>query len=832
MKATKTIPSTNRSSAWRTAARFGAVTAATLLAVSSQAQVPVFTNVWSVTAGTYADLPANEASNVRGVAISPLTTNVLYSSTTGGTNGGTVNHVAVLDFANGSNYLAQLNGTGVSGGTVTLMNVRVSDDGSVYACNRRDGGINTFTIYRWPSELDTATAPVKVVDQPFTWRMGDHMDVRGSGMETEIVVVGGSASGATASTNFVIFRPTDAALTSFTNFSITIPGYTASSIVSAHGVTFEGTNNAIYVQDGSKVRRVSYDPTALTATVTRTNATDSANCRALKYYKATNGVEILASVQYNSTAGAAQIARVFQIPSNPTAALVSVLRSNFPAPYTGSRNGNGLGQVDGKHGFFAFSAPGYGLSFFQVVDYVFNVPPSGGAIAGGGAYVEGYPVTLTASANGTAPLSYQWFFNTNTLIAGVTSDSYSLGPVQPAQAGYYNVVVSNAFGVVTGSFAGLTVLPGKYSNFATNLWTLAPGSRPYLTTGDTQRGLAYDAVSNVVVVVSRSPSNLVALLSADTGAEIGTLDVSALYPPYPTPPGTLPINMAGVADDGAVYVANLLLGATTDSFAIYRWQNADPLAFPSQSYLGNPAVGRLGDTMSVRGAGISTEILCAFRTGTNVALFTTGDGYSFSPTIVAVTNLPADAVSAGFAGLGLAFGKDNTFWAKSSNFRLRRVAYDATTGLGEVIETYDSLPMSDAPLGVDNVNGYVATVGFGQTPQNLAIWDVSQGPPNAVQLDRELFGANNANANGTGAVAVDVAGGRFFALDSNNGLIALAYGPRLGIAATPQGSVVTWTGPGTLQATTNLLTGWQNLPTATSPYTNAATTQIFFRVKR
>ena len=101
-----------------------------------------------------------------------------------------------------------------------------------------------------------------------------------------------------------------------------------------------------------------------------------------------------------------------------------------------------------------------------------------------------------------------------------------------------------------------------------------------------------------------------------------------------------------------------------------------------------------------------------------------------------------------------------------------------------------------------------------------------------VQLDREVFGANNANANGTGAVAVDVAGGRIFALDSNNGIIALAYGTRLRIEATPEGGVVTWTGPGTLQATSNLLTGWTDLPAATSPYTNAATAQIFFRVKR
>ena len=77
---------------------------ASLLAVAAQAQLsPVFTNVWVLTASNYVDMPANGGNNVRGIAISPITTNVLFASSAGGSN-----HVATVAFSNGSNYLGAL----------------------------------------------------------------------------------------------------------------------------------------------------------------------------------------------------------------------------------------------------------------------------------------------------------------------------------------------------------------------------------------------------------------------------------------------------------------------------------------------------------------------------------------------------------------------------------------------------------------------------------------------------------------------------------------------------------------------------------------------------
>jgi TRAP-type C4-dicarboxylate transport system permease large subunit len=68
---------------------------------SAQAQItytPFLTNVWVVTAGYHFDLTNRvdaAGTTVRGVAISPVTTNVLYSSTYYNTNTGSA-HVATV----------------------------------------------------------------------------------------------------------------------------------------------------------------------------------------------------------------------------------------------------------------------------------------------------------------------------------------------------------------------------------------------------------------------------------------------------------------------------------------------------------------------------------------------------------------------------------------------------------------------------------------------------------------------------------------------------------------------------------------------------------------
>jgi uncharacterized repeat protein (TIGR03803 family) len=66
-----------------------------------------------------------------------------------------------------------------------------------------------------------------------------------------------------------------------------------------------------------------------------------------------------------------------------------------------------------------------------------------------------FTVTATSSAGGP---TYQWYFNTNTLLGGQTASTLTLSGVTSGNAGAYTVVVGNSIGSVTSSPAVLTVL--------------------------------------------------------------------------------------------------------------------------------------------------------------------------------------------------------------------------------------------------------------------------------------------------------------------------------------------------------------------------------------
>ena len=69
----------------------------------------------------------------------------------------------------------------------------------------------------------------------------------------------------------------------------------------------------------------------------------------------------------------------------------------------------------------------------------------------------GGSVTFTIAASGSGPLSYQWYFNTNTLIANATNASLTLVNIQTTNAGAYSVSVSNVAGTYGSTYAKLTV---------------------------------------------------------------------------------------------------------------------------------------------------------------------------------------------------------------------------------------------------------------------------------------------------------------------------------------------------------------------------------------
>lgn len=68
----------------------------------------------------------------------------------------------------------------------------------------------------------------------------------------------------------------------------------------------------------------------------------------------------------------------------------------------------------------------------------------------------GNTVAFGVTADGTAPLTYQWRFD-GTNISGATNEDYSFNNAQTNNAGSYTVIVTNAWGAATSAVATLTV---------------------------------------------------------------------------------------------------------------------------------------------------------------------------------------------------------------------------------------------------------------------------------------------------------------------------------------------------------------------------------------
>ena len=82
--------------------------------------------------------------------------------------------------------------------------------------------------------------------------------------------------------------------------------------------------------------------------------------------------------------------------------------------------------------------------------------------------LAGSTVQFMVSAASSAPMTYQWYFNTNIPIYSPSSfGTLTLPNIAPSSAGYYSVVISNAFGGVTSSVPRLIVVTPLINSIVT-----------------------------------------------------------------------------------------------------------------------------------------------------------------------------------------------------------------------------------------------------------------------------------------------------------------------------------------------------------------------------
>ena len=99
----------------------------------------------------------------------------------------------------------------------------------------------------------------------------------------------------------------------------------------------------------------------------------------------------------------------------------------------------------------------YGTNTSAVANLTIVAPPAVVVSPPSQFVTNGNTVTWTAQAQGTGPLSYQWYFNVTNILTGATNTTLVLPNIDPTQAGTYEAVATNLYGSVTSPPALLIV---------------------------------------------------------------------------------------------------------------------------------------------------------------------------------------------------------------------------------------------------------------------------------------------------------------------------------------------------------------------------------------
>jgi len=312
-------------------------------------------------------------------------------------------------------------------------------------------------------------------------------------------------------------------------------------------------------------------------------------------------------------------------------------------------------------------------------------------------------------------------------------------------------------------------------------WQLSAATLPstlpsWVGTGNLCRGMAYGKMgaNERVFVVSREGGNLVHILNAATGADLGTLPmgtdiVTGSY---------FVINDAGMTEDGKLLVGSMALAG--GEFKVYRWdsETSDPtlaISYPA-------ALGRMGDKITVTGsidtgtARVYAATASAVDGKTQIYYFDMeADGanpgkYKFvqSPKTMAsvVTNT---------SNPGIGLKPNNDFYFKGGGGQITSysaLGVELSVSPPTIVSTGGNTPRY---IGKDaSNNDYICYFRNGAGQEKVNILKLPNGDlATASKVDSTSALGVNANGNGTGGVVVNVLQNNdveLYVLSTNNGI--------------------------------------------------------------
>ena len=378
-------------------------------------------------------------------------------------------------------------------------------------------------------------------------------------------------------------------------------------------------------------------------------------------------------------------------------------------------------------------------------------------------------------------------------------------------------------GTVQAQTLGLSAL----TTFGSNGW-LAPGANSYLTlpTGRTERGLAYNPVTQNLVLVSRvnvsGTSNNIVILNGTTGSVIKTMNPSGIV--TTTGSQTFSINQAGVSSDGKIYVANLATG--TQTLRVYSWDSESSLLAPAVPFQwtipansttsSGTGAYRFGDSFDVYGSGTDVKFAAAggttgttgglgtsFRNNGNFLVGTTDTTNTFT----LFKGMANTGTSSNNYRLSLSYvDADTLIGMEGGAAKLTDFVLSSGTQQGVNATVISSIQSGTAALGgtsqykiidytVMGSKSYLAALRTGDTVSGVGgnivdVYDITatmtqlSGTSPVLVASLSVTTGTNANPDGTGqlawgAVTYDsvnqIYSAPLYALNTNNGIQAMVF---------------------------------------------------------
>lgn len=452
---------------------------------------------------------------------------------------------------------------------------------------------------------------------------------------------------------------------------------------------------------------------------------------------------------------------------------------------------------------------------------------------------EPAPLTIEAGntaafafgVTGASPITYQWYSNT-VPISLATNFAYVLTNVQLGMGGDFWVIASNYLGAATSSMAGLSVVP-SIQLYNTNIVVVRVGNGAqtqtfngnsvfldqYTTTGTYLNTICVpDSGASALVEIGPDVNG-----STVTGTELSltangmALVLSGYNTPQPytaalylTTAGAVPRGIGLVDSTGEYTLAvtsksafsqTYFRGATSDgSNNFWGVGNAD-----GTYYFGNSAPSITNDSTypNLRSINIFNGNLYVVS------------GASGQVGVFEWTGLPTNATAPtelfipGATATDMAIDPTSSIMYLSTSVGVMRYYFDGTYwDYDYTVSTY---------------------------PVRYVTADFTQNPPvvYATTSDSSFDHLIAVVDNGPGSPLVTLA-----TAGLNENLRGVRFGPNplpteeISVSTDPTDIILTWPAPYTLQSSTNVAGPYTNVPSATSPYTNAfgSASQMFFRL--